>query len=271
MNNNDTRSQFIYFTGSRQSSLYFIFKIQLYGGINHEENHGFFSNVLNRYICGLICVLASNPYINGNNIGFELFTYITKMKAHDDFEGIVTSVIYKHNASENYQRTITIYGIGYSGRIYQFNSIKIKVSPNIPIQPPQSNSLTSNQSKVVAEAKKYIGYSTLPGGTNGYYKCQAWVYQIVYRALGIKAVDVSRGTAKEAYQAWCVSSSKSNIPAGATVYFNITSSYHVGIYVGDGMVVHMWSENGQGIVKMQSLDSISNYLGWGWQAGYQLN
>ena len=64
------------------------------------------------------------------------------------------------------------------------------------IQTP-SGSLTTNQAKVVAEAKKWIGSNKLPGGTDGYYKCQAWVYQVVYRALGINAVDVSRATAKE--------------------------------------------------------------------------
>lgn len=134
-----------------------------------------------------------------------------------------------------------------------------------------NSGVTANQAKVVAEAKRWIGYSTLPGGTDGYYKCQAFVYQVVYRALGTSAVDYSRGTAKEAYYSWCMSNSRTNIPAGATVYFNLTSSGHVGIYVGDGMVVHMFSENGKGIVRMQSLDSISNYLGWGWQAGYKLN
>jgi len=103
------------------------------------------------------------------------------------------------------------------------------------------------------------------------YKCQAFVYQVVYRALGISQVDKSQPTAREAKNSWLVSTSKTNISVGAAVYFNITSDGHVGIYVGDGMVVHMWPENKKGVVKMQSLDSLSNYAGWGWQAGYDLS
>ena len=67
-----------------------------------------------------------------------------------------------------------------------------------------------------------------------------------------------------------------NIPVGAAVYLRSkkqgTAGYihgHVGIYVGNGYVVHALST-----VRKDSLSYLLsktyNYLGWGWQAGVDL-
>jgi len=135
-----------------------------------------------------------------------------------------------------------------------------------------SESLTKNQQLVAEKAKSLVGATTLPIGGNAVnYRCQALVYQIVYLGLGKSSkVDVSKSTAKEAQKAWMQSTSMKNIPVGAAVYYNPGNAEgHVGIYVGDNMVVH-----GRSKVLMESLESMNKqygYVGWGWQAGFKLN
>lgn len=98
-------------------------------------------------------------------------------------------------------------------------------------------------------------------------QCQAWVADIYQKVLG------SRGHAPSAIaagRAWSVSSDWSKIQIGATVYGTSNNQYgHVGIYIGNGIVVH----NLDGYVKTQSLESwVQTYSGmcWGWENGKNL-
>lgn len=106
--------------------------------------------------------------------------------------------------------------------------------------------------------------------------CQAWVRE-VYNQAGLG--NVYYGTAYEAFQNSCVSTSRDNIPIGAAVYGTGSGTFagHVGIYIGGGMVM-----DNVGYIKTSTLEEwISwqeqkptviagvepGWLGWGWQAG----
>lgn len=90
--------------------------------------------------------------------------------------------------------------------------------------------------------------------------CQRFV-RICYEAAGIYG---SAGSAREACNKWKQSSSKTDIPVGAAVYFFNSSDGHVGIYLGNSQMIHAWGSRG---VITSSIDICSNYQGWGWQGG----
>ena len=126
--------------------------------------------------------------------------------------------------------------------------------------------VSARQQAMANASLSYLGST----GYNGY--CQKFV-----RVAGQK-IGLPGGNAPSALAAcnmWRVSTSMDNIPVGAAVYLRskntASAGYtygHVGIYVGDGYVVHA-----QSTVKKQSLGSMLssyNYLGWGWQSGVDL-
>ena len=116
-----------------------------------------------------------------------------------------------------------------------------------------------------------------------YYKpgyCQAFVWYSINHCFGADNTDVIC-CATKGWQVYGVSSSRDNIPVGAAVYFGgsgKTDSYcgqnagHVGLHVGNGEIVHVWS---RGEIKKTSIDYVLNcgytYNGWGWQANYPLD
>lgn len=105
-------------------------------------------------------------------------------------------------------------------------------------------------------------------------RCQAFVYNSLVNSLGVYG---AKACAYEAWLAFGVSTDR-NIPLGAAVYFS-GGSYpcgdhiagHVGLYVGDGYVVHVAQAKVQKTL-LSSIESWSgySYLGWGWQGGYAL-
>ena len=118
----------------------------------------------------------------------------------------------------------------------------------------------SQVSKILAWANARIGSHDYDG------KCQRFVRQ-AYEAAGIKS---SKGAANatEAWKLWVKSKSKTDIPTGATVYFvgSKPAIGHVGIYIGNGNIIHAAGDKG---VKISSLSSMSGWRGWGFQAGKQ--
>lgn len=90
--------------------------------------------------------------------------------------------------------------------------------------------------------------------------CQRFV-RVCYEAAGIYG---SAASAREACNKWKQSSSKTDIPVGAAVYFFNSSDGHVGIYLGNGEMIHAWGSKG---VITSPIDICSNYQGWGWQGG----
>ena len=127
------------------------------------------------------------------------------------------------------------------------------------------NPSPSRQQAMVDTARRYMGSSNFSG------YCQRFV-RIVGENIGLPSGNAA--SALDACNQWRVSSDR-NIPVGATVYLRGrtqgTNGYkygHVGIYTGNGNVIHAL-----GTVKEQSLDSLLqsfDYLGWGWQAGVDL-
>ncbi len=63
--------------------------------------------------------------------------------------------------------------------------------------------------------------------------------------------------------------SLANVPVGADVFFDFPTYGHVGIYVGDGYIIHnrTLSSGDYGVIKQKVSDNdyyMNNYLGWAW-------
>lgn len=106
--------------------------------------------------------------------------------------------------------------------------------------------------------------------------CAAWVNR-VYDNAGV--TSCSHATAYESYQHHCISTDKTAIPIGASVFGTGSSSGgagHVGIYIGGGNVID--SKGSAAQIDIQPLeewiswqtdviDGKSGWLGWGWADG----
>lgn len=108
---------------------------------------------------------------------------------------------------------------------------------------------------IVNWAKKRVGskaYSQM---------CQAFVADAYSKGGGMTRVYT--GTAANARRLYQISTSKSNIPVGAAVYFKGSGSAgHVGLYIGNGQIVHAYPT-----IIISNLNSIPGFLGWGWNGG----
>ena len=83
-----------------------------------------------------------------------------------------------------------------------------------------------------------------------------------YKAAGY--AGVSMGTAYNAGTQWIQSTSSSNIPVGALVFFDLTwhaTAGHVGIYAGNGKMYD--AESQYGGIKLRNFTT-KGYRGWGW-------
>lgn len=109
---------------------------------------------------------------------------------------------------------------------------------------------------IVSWAKGKVGSKAYSG------LCQKFVAEAYAYGGGLQRVWA--GTATNAWKLYGVSTSKSNIPVGAAVYFNGSnpSVGHVGIYIGNGQVVHAYPS-----IIISNLNSIPGYRGWGWNGG----
>lgn len=132
----------------------------------------------------------------------------------------------------------------------------------------------NERQKAVARAAVASTYSTSTG------MCQAFVCR-AYKTVGES--NDSRCCAHAAGDAWIVSTSKTNIPVGATVYVSRSASGtscgcgrdagHVGIYIGGGKVASRRDGNAPYI---ETLDHFADnwgrggWMGWGWNGGIPL-
>jgi peptidoglycan hydrolase-like protein with peptidoglycan-binding domain len=136
----------------------------------------------------------------------------------------------------------------------------------------QSTQLTAKQQQLVNTAMKYVGNTTMPDGSGRKVSglCQAWVYWVhVNSGMGTQW-NKTQPTARDAFNAWKVSTSSQNIPVGATVYFNTSSAAHVGIMLPNNQVIHAVDQ-----VRIHDFDTMvrtyGSFLGWGWNGGAPLN
>lgn len=125
-----------------------------------------------------------------------------------------------------------------------------------------NSAIISNASQaddIVAAAKSLIGSQDY----NGY--CLAFC-RVCYEKAGIYS---SQGAshAMEAGNKWIISTSSSDIPVGACVFFDESWSKtygHVGIYIGNGKMIDAQSKYGG--VQIRNFRT-NGYRGWGWYGG----
>lgn len=156
---------------------------------------------------------------------------------------------------------------GQSQGLTRLDGGTVSTDGNAVTAPASSN----NASSGVSSRQQAMANAALSLLNNTHYTnlCQRFVRECG-ESIGLPGGGA--GSAIEACGWWRVSTSKDNIPVGAAVYLmGKSSNGHVGIYVGDGYVVHA-SATACKVVK-QSLSSLLSgytYLGWGWQAGVDL-
>lgn len=174
--------------------------------------------------------------------------------------------VYCYRTTTNAADILAYWYNGQAVTLEKLDGGNIKTSGGAAQAEPPASSVSSRQQSMANAALSMLGSTDY----NGY--CQKFV-----RIVGCKAglPNASASDALTACSKWRVSTSMNDIPVGAAVYLRSknTSSAgykygHVGVYVGDGYVVHA-----QATVKKQTLSSMLssyNYLGWGWQAGVDL-
>lgn len=102
---------------------------------------------------------------------------------------------------------------------------------------PVLPSVSTDGNKIVSFAQQYLGYRYVLGGTtpSSGFDCSGFVYYV----FNSNGYSISRSLYAQASTGTAVS--KSELQPGDVVFFNNTSSGalgHVGIYIGDGMMVH---------------------------------
>ena len=127
----------------------------------------------------------------------------------------------------------------------------------------QSVSATGNS--LVDSAQKYLGTPYVYGGdssSDGGMDCSGFVYN----ALKDAGYNVDRTSANEYYKKG-TSVSKNNLQPGDLIFYGDGKASHVGIYVGDGKMIHSAggasntkSNPGRG-VEVKSIDYRKDYLG----------
>lgn len=136
-----------------------------------------------------------------------------------------------------------------------------------------AGNVTQKQTQVLDILQNLASYQ---GIENDDRYCQRFV-RTVFEKMGISG---SAASATEASRKWMESSDINHIPVGATVYGRGSSSDgHVGIYIGNGMVVHNigksnnCSYGGLKGIKCEDINSWNrkyHFTGWGWQGGVDL-
>lgn len=117
------------------------------------------------------------------------------------------------------------------------NSQDVANDTNNETATPVLPSTSTDGNKIVSFAKQYIGYRYVLGGTtpSSGFDCSGFVYYV----FNSNGYSISRSLYAQSSTGTAVS--KSELQPGDVVFFNNTSSGslgHVGIYIGDGMMVH---------------------------------
>jgi cell wall-associated NlpC family hydrolase len=192
---------------------------------------------------------------------------------------VYTKYGYPHHTSGVYQ--ITKANDNISGGTYittltlqKVGSSKARISSETDSEASSTSTDSSGNTGTLSSDETYsdkankiiAATSTVPSAGSGY--CAKWVSQ-VYEAAGLGYIG---GNACDMYNNYCTSSDLSDLEPGMIVavstHSHSTSGQkygHVGIYIGDGMVV-----SNIGTIKTQTLDSFISYYGdtvtvkWGW-------
>ncbi|MEQ2528229.1 NlpC/P60 family protein [Bacillaceae bacterium CLA-AA-H227] len=138
------------------------------------------------------------------------------------------------------------------------------VKEHEPVKDSSNASVSTQRKKVLDAAKQYIGAGYKFGATAAeaprLFDCSSYT-QLVFSQVGISLPRVSRDQASKGIAV-------TQLEAGDLMFFTIKDSYsdgrvaHVGIYMGDGSMIHASSSLGVAITKnvMQNRYWASNYL-----------
>lgn len=138
------------------------------------------------------------------------------------------------------------------------------VKEHEPVKNNNQTSVAAQRQKVLEVAKKYIGAGYKFGATLAeapkLFDCSSYT-QLVFQQVGISIPRVSRDQASKG-------TTVTNLQAGDLMFFTIKDSYsdgrvaHVGIYMGDGSMIHASTSLGVAITKnvMQNSYWSKNYL-----------
>ena len=132
------------------------------------------------------------------------------------------------------------------------------------VNPTVTTTTVSSNNSLVNAAKKYIGTPYVWGGesmSEGGMDCSGFVYS----ALRDAGYNVGRTTA-QGYRSYGTKVSKGNLQAGDLLFFGKGEASHIGIYVGNGQMIHSSggssntaSNPGKG-VEIKNIDYRSDFI-----------
>ncbi|MFD1956608.1 C40 family peptidase [Paenibacillus thailandensis] len=114
---------------------------------------------------------------------------------------------------------------------------------------------SSQKSKIVSTAKSYLGTPYKFGAstsTTSYFDCSSFT-KYVFKQLGVTLPRTSLAQSKAGTYV-----SKSNLQVGDLVFF-YSPVHHVGIYIGDGNMIHTYGSPGVTVSSLNSAFWKKNY------------
>ncbi len=124
--------------------------------------------------------------------------------------------------------------VGYTEDQFQ-QIMNMPEFPNMTLTPRASITMNSDQSKVVNEAKKYLGVPYVWGGTTpSGFDCSGLVQWVYSHAVGINLPRVTTGQETQGKEI----SLSTLLPGDLLFYGSRGNTYHVGIYIGNGQMLH---------------------------------
>ena len=157
------------------------------------------------------------------------------------------------NISENVTNDISdVWSVHYTTQVIE-KALEPTPSPIPEPTPSPTPTPTPLNQKAVETAKQYLGVPYVWGGTTpSGFDCSGLV-QYVYGQIG---VNISRTTYTQVNEGRYVS--RDELLAGDLVFFGDSSSpHHVGMYIGDGLMIHA-PQTGD-VVKIADLSARSDY------------
>ncbi len=216
------------------------------GSINVREMPGEDKAVKMTLPSGTSCLLVKTigdwvkiSYGDGYTAGYVKAEYTMTKNAYDSMKAQAAAKAQKKSAVNTAKKSTS--------------SAKSAESSYIPYAAPSSKG-----QQIVNEASKYLGVRYVYGGTSpSGFDCSGLV-QYVCRKVGVSVNRTSRDQYKNG-----VAVAKSNLQPGDLVFFSKGSTIsHVGIYAGNGQVIHS-PRPGKSVcyASLASMSSYSRYVG----------
>ncbi|MDF1507063.1 NlpC/P60 family protein [Robertmurraya sp. DFI.2.37] len=165
-----------------------------------------------------------------------------------------------NNLTSNIIKDGQVLKLPNSGSLKEMEPVK----ENEPVKNNNRTSVATQRQKLLEAAKQYIGAGYKYGATLAeapkLFDCSSYT-QLVFKQVGIDIPRVSRDQASKG-------TTVTNLQAGDLMFFTLRDTYsdgrvaHVGIYMGDGSMIHASTSLGVAITKnvMQNSYWSRNYL-----------